>query len=84
MFPQKKIKFTQPNKPPINHATLGARQGDFPAVIIQTPDGESVAITPKMARVLSMRLREFANIAEGLIEPDPDYKHIKTPAVAVM
>lgn len=51
-----------------DHAQLLAVEG---AVIIQTEDGSSVTITPRLARLLSPRLLDFSEIAESPTIPMP-------------
>lgn len=51
-----------------DHAQLLAVEG---AVIIQTEDGSSVTITPRLARLLSPRLLDFSEIAETTVPAMP-------------
>lgn len=58
-----------PTRKPSDKLQCAALSG---AVLLRTPDGNSIAITPGVAMELSKQLGSLATIAGGLTLPEPD------------
>jgi hypothetical protein len=52
------------SSPPASNVAIMAVPGKIPAVVVQTPDGGKVILTPSMARKLMPQMEKMADMAE--------------------
>jgi hypothetical protein len=62
--------FKVPTTKPSRKCAVAAISGSYSAVVVQDEHGNQVVMTPKMARALANELREIADVAEGICQPD--------------
>ncbi|KPL72231.1 hypothetical protein ADN00_15540 [Ornatilinea apprima] len=56
------------NSEPAGNVSLMAIPGNRPAVIVQTPNGQKIILTPDMARQLAKQLSPMADLAQPNLE----------------